>query len=409
MKTTVEPQDRLRLLLNHKNRKMAASAHAYMRGSTRRFYEWLQQTDRVELPDGPPIWICGDCHVGNLGPIGNGNGELAIQIRDLDQTVIGNPAHDLVRLGLSLAMAARSSDLPGVITALMIEKMVEGYTSAFKPGAASDHSEIEVPDVVRHTMHVASRRSWKHLADERIEGDAVLPLGSRFWPLSEKETVEVKRFFASEEAKQLVASLRSGSDERVRVKDAAYWRKGCSSLGRLRIAVLLQFGKGKSGRHCLMDVKEATAPAAPSDPTAEMPLDPAGRVRQGAKNLSPFLGSRMISGRLLERSVFVRELLPQDLKIEIETLSQEEAVTVAEFLARVVGVAHSRQLNAVDRIRWKAELERTRQSSLEAPSWLWNAVVDLVAVHEAAYLEHCRRFALDDARRDGSFQHDEAE
>ena len=27
---------------------------------------------------------------------------MAIQIRDLDQTVIGNPAHDLIRLGLSL-------------------------------------------------------------------------------------------------------------------------------------------------------------------------------------------------------------------------------------------------------------------------------------------------------------------
>lgn len=37
-----------------------------------------------------------------------------------------------------------------------------------------------------------------------------------------------------------------------------------------------------------MDVKEATAPAAPSDPNAKMPLDPAARVKQGAKNLSPF-------------------------------------------------------------------------------------------------------------------------
>jgi len=39
---------------------------------------------------------------------------IDIQIRDLDQTVIGNPAQDLVRLGLSLATAARSSDLSGV-------------------------------------------------------------------------------------------------------------------------------------------------------------------------------------------------------------------------------------------------------------------------------------------------------
>ena len=29
--------------------------------------------------------------------------------------------------------------------------------------------------------------------------------------------------------------------------DAAYWRKGCSSLGRLRLAVLIAIGSGKSG------------------------------------------------------------------------------------------------------------------------------------------------------------------
>src|SRR6478752_2363883 len=86
MKTNVLPEDRLRLLLAHKNRKMAASAHAYVRGSTKRFYEWLDRADRAGLPCGPPVWICGDCHVGNLGPVGNAGGGLAIQIRDLDQT-----------------------------------------------------------------------------------------------------------------------------------------------------------------------------------------------------------------------------------------------------------------------------------------------------------------------------------
>jgi uncharacterized protein (DUF2252 family) len=37
---------------------------------------------------------------------------VKIAIRDLDQTVIGNPAPDLNRLGLSLATAVRCSDLP---------------------------------------------------------------------------------------------------------------------------------------------------------------------------------------------------------------------------------------------------------------------------------------------------------
>ncbi|MGL1166926.1 DUF2252 family protein, partial [Vibrio parahaemolyticus] len=91
-------------------------AHAYVRGNTVRFYEWLDASGG-RLPAGPSIWICGDCHLGNLGPLADARGRVDIQIRDLDQTVIGNPSHDLIRLGLSLASAARGSDLPGVFTA----------------------------------------------------------------------------------------------------------------------------------------------------------------------------------------------------------------------------------------------------------------------------------------------------
>ena len=107
------PDDRQAILAHRRNLKMARSAQAFVRGSTAKFYEWLDSKEGHAAPEGPPIWICGDCHFGNLGPVANGDGEIAIQIRDLDQTVIGNPTHDLIRLGLSLAMAARGSDLPG--------------------------------------------------------------------------------------------------------------------------------------------------------------------------------------------------------------------------------------------------------------------------------------------------------
>jgi uncharacterized protein (DUF2252 family) len=70
---------------------------------------------------------------------------------------------------------------------------------------------------------------------------------------------------------------------------------------------------------------------------------------------------------------------------------------VAAFLAQVVGRAHSRQLTPTDRKKWLLELQRDRSKSLDAPSWLWNSVVDLVAAHEGAYLEHCRRYALAEA------------
>jgi uncharacterized protein (DUF2252 family) len=99
-----QPAERMPLLIAERNHKMAVSAHAYVRGSTASFYEWLEASRRDSMPEGPPVWICGDCHVGNLGPVADVKGRVDVQIRDLDQTVIGNPSHDLIRLGLSLAM-----------------------------------------------------------------------------------------------------------------------------------------------------------------------------------------------------------------------------------------------------------------------------------------------------------------
>ena len=77
-----------------------------------------------------------------------------------------------------------------------------------------------------------------------------------------------------------------------------------------------------------------------------MPRDAARRVVAGARALSPNLGDRMIAARLLSRPVVLRELAPQDLKIEVAQFSRKEAVTAAAYLAHVVGVAHARQLTA---------------------------------------------------------------
>ena len=105
MKKHPSPGERATLLTPIRNLKMARSAHAYVRGSTVEFYEWLNRGPKI--PKGPSVWICGDCHMSNLGPVSNADGRVEVQIRDLDQTVIGNPAHDLIRLALSLASAAR--------------------------------------------------------------------------------------------------------------------------------------------------------------------------------------------------------------------------------------------------------------------------------------------------------------
>lgn len=170
--------------------------------------------------------------------------------------------------------------------------------------------------------------------------------------------------------------------------------KGCSSLGLLRVAALLAIGRKKQDL-ALLDVKEAISAAAPGYNDQKMPQDHAERVVEGARHLSPFLGNRMAAGKIAGRSVFLRELMPQDLKIEIDQLSVQDAMRAGSFLAGVVGKAHARQMDGETRARWHKELERNRTKSLDAPSWLWSSVVALIGTHEVAYLEYCRRYAAD--------------
>jgi uncharacterized protein (DUF2252 family) len=396
--TFVRPDQRSAVLTKTRNLKMSRSSHAYVRGNVKTFYEWLEAQESGTLPEGPSVWICGDCHIGNLGPVANASGLIEIQIRDLDQTVIGNPAHDLIRLGLSLASAARSSDLPGVTTAIMLEQIMEGYKHAFEPGL-DEASDLERPESIRQVIKQAASASWKTLATDRIEDKRPnIPLGRRFWPLAPEEKQQIEKLFSGEDMRKLATLVRSrDNDAPVNLVDAAYWMKGCSSLGRLRYAVLLEVGgkKGNGPDYCLMDLKEAAHAAAPYAAKAHIPVDQAERVVEGGRRLSPYLGDRMVAVKLTGRSVFVRELLPQDLKIEMDRMTRREAINVAHYLAAIVGKAHSRQMDGATRKQWQGELLRDRSKSLDAPGWLWDSVVSLLVDHERAYLEHCRKHGSD--------------
>jgi Uncharacterized protein conserved in bacteria (DUF2252) len=166
------------------------------------------------------------------------------------------------------------------------------------------------------------------------------------------------------------------------VLDAKYWVKGCSSVGHLRYAVLLDVDGGAvdGDDMCLMDVKKGVKAAAPRYEDATMPRDNAQRVVEGARSLSPFLGERMGAARLLSRAVVIRELLPQDMKLEIDTLGKNDAMQVARYLAAVVGNAHARQMDKATRISWLGELRRNRSKTIDAPLWRGKACSSSSAV-----------------------------
>jgi uncharacterized protein (DUF2252 family) len=392
------PDARAPILNARRELKMARSAHAYVRGSTDRFYRWLDTQTTSKVPSGPPVWICGDCHVGNLGPIGHRAGDTVIELRDLDQTVIGNPAHDVIRLALSLAMSARSSDLPGVTTARITEDLVAGYEQSFVREVSEGIDALPTP--IRLVMKRAVKRTWRHVFKERLGARRrKIKLGSRFWPLSDTERAAVQELVTLDSVRHLVTHLENRDDDaKIELVDAAFWVKGCSSLGLWRAAVLVDIVEG-SKKHerrtpSLLDIKQAVVASTPWAAGHRTELAPGERVVAGARRLAPALGERMVATDLLDRSVYIRELLPQDLKVELDHLSVEDGQAVAYYLGMVVGRAHGRQMSEADRKRWHVEMATHRSKNIDAPGWLWQSLVELVAVHELAYLEHCRRYAL---------------
>jgi uncharacterized protein (DUF2252 family) len=117
--------------------------------------------------------------------------------------------------------------------------------------------------------------------------------------------VAIDELFATDGVRRLITSLKSRKDSaRVTVLDAAYWMKGCSSLGLLRYAVLVGVGKASHPEDfCLLDLKEARPAAAPRALRGRMPRNNAKRVVEGARQLAPYLGERMMPVTFMQRPV----------------------------------------------------------------------------------------------------------
>jgi uncharacterized protein (DUF2252 family) len=77
----------------------------------------------------------------------------------------------LIRFGLSLAMAAHGSDLPGVTTARMLEQMMEGYHAplddAVEASDLSDHRRATDNSDQQAILAIVFRGTARHPATVR--------------------------------------------------------------------------------------------------------------------------------------------------------------------------------------------------------------------------------------------------
>ena len=167
-------------------------------------------------------------------------------------------SHDKVQrdIALSLASAARGSNLRGVTTARILEQMIAGYEKSLGYDFEGEKNRTYRPKRIQSLLEQSIRRRWRHLALERLDSvEPVLPLGKTFWALTNEERDAIVQLIEQEEMRSMITSLQGrDAGDGVKMIDAAYWIKGCSSLGRLRYAVMLRVGEGKGSSICLVDI-----------------------------------------------------------------------------------------------------------------------------------------------------------
>jgi uncharacterized protein (DUF2252 family) len=205
---SITPEIRSEHLEQQRNAKMARSAHCYVRGATANFYRWLGSS-KIEVP------VMITIHPRSLQAARSTSWEPT-SCPSLSSTwswLVGNPAHDLIRLGLSLAMAARGSNLPGLTTARMTEHLTRGYIEALRQ---PDEKPKDNSRIVDRIVQLALRRRWKNLANERIDDPRpTIPRGSKFWDLSRAELDELTTLFERQDIRRLITALSSRPDGRV--------------------------------------------------------------------------------------------------------------------------------------------------------------------------------------------------
>jgi uncharacterized protein (DUF2252 family) len=372
-------------LLAQKLQRMSASPLSFLRGSAPLFYEMLAA--RKDLAAGPPGegWLVGDLHLENFGAYrpdvftDNGTGKkrpAVFNLNDFDETVVGPWRFDVLRLTTSLLLAGRELGASGMVALDLADHLVDAWELSVFEGRPPPSP----PPPVEALLEQVRSRARTELLDARtelVDGKRRFIRGPRYADLPKEILAALPRAFEAYIASAHEADRpQKGS---LAILDAALRIAGTGSLGGLRIAVLVE-GKGGPNGGWIFDLKEQGTPSS-SVLLPVPPMDPAVRVCTGFRSCIEHPPRVMGTTQIGKTSLFGRRLAPQEDKLVLKRLRNDDLLALAQYLGALLGTAHRRGATKAPTSRWS----KSDRDGLRA-----NAVT-LAGIHEAIYLALCDR------------------
>jgi uncharacterized protein (DUF2252 family) len=169
-----------------KHRRMKADRFEFLRAT---YYRWAQLfPEKCEaLQDAPVILAVGDLHVENFGTWRDADGRIVWGVNDFDETYYLPYTNDLVRLAVSIRMAAKTGKLP-LSPENACELLLTGYADGLKSGGrpfvladghpklwALAHDRLKDPHVFWQKMLAEAKQKLKLPHDARTIVEETFP------------------------------------------------------------------------------------------------------------------------------------------------------------------------------------------------------------------------------------------
>ena len=297
---------------------MRSDAFVFLRGTCHLFYARLQR--KGVFKSAPSVWACGDLHLENFGSFKGDNRLPYFDMNDFDEAALAPASWDLIRMLVSLRLAAASLGLSAETTLTICESYLQGYRLALQEGKAYWVEAQTATGLIGHLLQSLHERKRVDFLNARttvkghrrrfhVDGKRALEASAR-----QQERV---RSFMEEFAH---AQAEPGF---FRVLDVVRRIAGTGSLGVDRYAILVH-GRGGPGGQFILDLKEAL----PSSMVEHLPLKQpdwptqAHRVVAIQRRVQAVSMAFLQPVRLGKKSYILRGLQPVEDRVSLAAAKQ---------------------------------------------------------------------------------------
>lgn len=232
---------------------MAESPYRFFRGTCHLFFEDLSQAHA--LPSSPPVWMCGDLHVENLGTYKSDNRLVYFDLNDFDEATLG-PAHwELIRMLSSIFVVFNHLAIEEKKAFKWANLFLTTYYKTLQNEKALSIDPRTADGIVKKFLEKVSGRKQGLLLKKHARKTKN---GFRL-TIDQEKHYALEKPFKKELIQHMKAWLRQDENTpyNYQILDACFRVAGTGSVGVKRYLLLLESTQSSAG-FVLLDMKQAT-------------------------------------------------------------------------------------------------------------------------------------------------------